>query len=257
MKTYNPRQSVELFHLLFLSQLGRKLDKKFYALKGGCNMRFYFNSIRYSEDMDIDIQTVGKETLFKNVNQIFGSTPFKNILKTHNLEILSTSTPKQTSTTQRWKILLKSPFSVIPLNTKIEFSRREFHGEMDFESITPQILKQYSLMPIMANHYSIESMYKQKILALVGRTETQARDIFDLYLLISSGSNFQLNDEITNEQLSLAKENALSVSFSDFTGQVVAYLSEDYQTQYSDESVWNNIVMNVLQSLDNYKNDSN
>src|SRR5471030_2169288 len=100
MKIYNPRQCVELFHLLFLSQLGRKLDKKLYALKGGCNMRFYFNSIRYSEDMDIDIQIVNKDTLYKNVNQIFNSTSFKYILQTYDIGILNTSAPKQTATTQ-------------------------------------------------------------------------------------------------------------------------------------------------------------
>src|SRR5678809_1121292 len=96
MKTYNPKQYVELFHLLFLSQLGRKLDKKLYTIKGGCNMRFYFNSIRYSEDIDIDIQTINKETLHKNVNQILSSTPFKHILQAHDMEILTTSAAKQT-----------------------------------------------------------------------------------------------------------------------------------------------------------------
>ena len=124
---------MELFHLLFLSQLGRKLDKKLYAIKGGCNMRFYFNSIRYSEDMDIDIQIINKDTLYKNVNQILNSTPFKYILQTHDMEILNTSTPKQTSTTQRWKISLKSPASTLPLHTKIEFSRRKFGGDINFE----------------------------------------------------------------------------------------------------------------------------
>ena len=37
---------IERFHLLFLAQLGQKLDKRFYALKGGCNLRFFFKSIR-------------------------------------------------------------------------------------------------------------------------------------------------------------------------------------------------------------------
>src|SRR5947207_4888042 len=106
MKHYNSRQSMELFHLLFLCQLGRKVDKKRYALKGGCNMRFYFKSIRYSEDMDIDIQIINKDTLFKNVNKLLSSIPFNNILQTQGMEILNISTPKQTPTTQRWKIEL-------------------------------------------------------------------------------------------------------------------------------------------------------
>jgi len=46
MEKYIPRQYVELFHLLFLTQIGRKLDKRFYALKGGCNMRLPENAVK-------------------------------------------------------------------------------------------------------------------------------------------------------------------------------------------------------------------
>lgn len=56
------KQTVELFHLLFLQQLGTRLEKKLYALKGGCNLRFFFRSVRYSEDLDLDVQIVAKET---------------------------------------------------------------------------------------------------------------------------------------------------------------------------------------------------
>ena len=54
MAEYGVREYVELFHLLFLDQLGRKLDKRFYALKGGANLRFFARSLRYSEDIDLD-----------------------------------------------------------------------------------------------------------------------------------------------------------------------------------------------------------
>jgi hypothetical protein len=249
MKKYNPRQCVELFHLLFLTQLGRKIDKKLYALKGGCNMRFYFKSIRYSEDMDIDIQTINKDTLFKNVNQILSSTPFKHILQAHAIEILNTSSPKQTMTTQRWKIALKSENSDLLLHTKIEFSRGEFDDHTNYESIDPLILRQYSLAPFMVNHYSLQSMFRQKVRALAKRRETQSRDIFDLYLLIgSSGNLFELDKE-TRLLLEEAKSKAETIIFEDFKGQVIAYLPEDYQTQYDDESVWNSIVKTVISSL--------
>lgn len=256
MKTYNPRQCVELFHLLFLNQFGRKVDKKLYAVKGGCNMRFYFKSIRYSEDIDIDIQTISKDTLFKNVNQILNSVPFKHILQAHNIEILNSSTPKQTLTTQRWKILLKTSSSLLPLHTKIEFSRRKLSGNIHFEVIDPQILKQYSLTPIMANHYSLQSMYEQKILALALRNETQSRDIFDLYLLICAGINLNPLEKETIQHLSTAKTNAKNINFTDFKGQVIAYLPEDYQKQYDDEHTWQNIVETVLLSLDGFQNET-
>ena len=49
MKLYSPREAVELFHLVLIDLLGRKVDKKLYALKGGCNLRFFFKSFRPSE----------------------------------------------------------------------------------------------------------------------------------------------------------------------------------------------------------------
>lgn len=251
MRQYNLRQSVELFHLLFLNQLGHKVDKKLYALKGGCNMRFYFKSIRYSEDMDIDIQIINKETLLKNVNNILDSGPFKSILHTQGIEIIKISNPKQTSTTQRWKIELKSKQTALLLHTKIEFSRREFEDNAIYEPIDSQIIRQYSLSPFMTNHYSIESMFRQKVRALALRSETQSRDIFDLYLLINSGENFDL-DKKTIVLLKDAISKAQQIKFEDFKGQVIAYLSEDQQAEYDDESVWDVIVNTVITSLDEH-----
>jgi hypothetical protein len=60
---YSNRQYVELFHLLFLRQLASGEDRSLIALKGGCNLRFFFGSIRYSEDMDLDVWTMARETL--------------------------------------------------------------------------------------------------------------------------------------------------------------------------------------------------
>lgn len=258
MKTYNPRQSVELFHLLFLNQLGRKLNKRLYAVKGGCNMRFYFNSIRYSEDMDIDIQIINKDTLAKNVNQILTSTPFRNILRTYQLEILSVNSPKQTQTTQRWKLALKSSTSTLPLYTKIEFSRgNQLGNDVIFEPINSQILKQYSLMPIMANHYSIQKMYEQKILALALRTETQSRDVFDLYVLIASGISLTSLEKETKNHLAVAITNAKSITFTDFKGQVIAYLFEEDQKLYDDKMVWEKIVEKVVRTLTEQKDETN
>lgn len=116
----NPRQIVEQFHLIFLNQLGQKLDKKLYALKGGCNLRFYFNSIRYSEDMDLDVQTIATLTLRNKVNQILNADSFQRILTARNIILRHYSEPKQTETTQRWKLDLRLPNSSAAINTRIE-----------------------------------------------------------------------------------------------------------------------------------------
>lgn len=255
MEQYNPRQSVELFHLLFLCQLGRKVDKRLYALKGGGNMRFYFKSIRYSEDMDIDVQMIHKDTLFKQVNKFLNAAPFNHILQAQGMNLLNISTPKQTPTTQRWKIELKSKHTALPLHTKIEFSRREFENDTIYEPIDSHIIRQYSLSPFMANHYSIQSMFRQKIRALALRSETQSRDIFDLYFLIGSGHHFEL-DQNAMAMLEDAKSKAKGIAFADFKGQVVAYLPEDQQKEYDDVSVWDIIVKTVITSMDGYQHEA-
>ena len=118
-----PREYVELFHLLFLDQLTRVLDNALYAVKGGCNLRFFFNSIRYSEDLDIDVKTIAVNTLKNKIDRVLKSIPFQHILKTRQIVIGKISAPKQTETTQRWKLTLRTPLP-LALNTKIEFSRR-------------------------------------------------------------------------------------------------------------------------------------
>src|SRR5579864_975678 len=103
----NTQTSIELFHLLFLRQLEEKLDKKLYALKGGCNLRFFFKSIRYSEDIDFDVAIISKGTLENKVSKILDGVVFKRILQGKGLEIAQFNPAKQTETTQRWKIQLR------------------------------------------------------------------------------------------------------------------------------------------------------
>ena len=72
ISTPHPIACIEQFHLLFLDQLGRKLDKRHYALKGGCNLRFYLRSIRFSEDMDLDLK-VWDEMVLRVVESLKGA----------------------------------------------------------------------------------------------------------------------------------------------------------------------------------------
>src|SRR2546428_11060054 len=106
-----PAQPVEHFHLLFLAQLGIRLDKKLYALKGGCNLRFFWKSIRYSQDIDFDVHTIAQQTLQKNVKQILDAPGFRQILRSFKIQLTKVSEPKQTSTTQRWKVHLQAEVS--------------------------------------------------------------------------------------------------------------------------------------------------
>ena len=72
---------VEQFHLLFLAQLGRRLNPSLFVLKGGCNLRFFHQSLRYSEDMNLDLGEVGTDVFRDKVRDVLASRPFAQILE--------------------------------------------------------------------------------------------------------------------------------------------------------------------------------
>ena len=119
-----PYEATEHFHLVFLGQLSKRVAQNLFALKGGCNLRFYFKSVRYSEDIDFDVHKISLETLRSNVRNVLKSKAFIDTLRAEGIEIAQTSEPKQTDTTQRWKVLLRLKDVEREIPTKIEFSRR-------------------------------------------------------------------------------------------------------------------------------------
>lgn len=243
-------QTVEKFHLLFLTQLGTRIDKKLYALKGGCNLRFFWKSIRYSQDIDFDVHTIGRETLRKNVNQILNAPGFKRILRITKIELGHVSQPKQTDTTQRWKIHIRADDSAVDLPTKIEFSRRKFDEGVVFEGVDPEVIRIHDLRPILANHYGLEAAVAQKIDAVAGRSQTQARDVFDLALL-SERAGPALKTRVDKKKTIVACDNVTSVSFDQFKSQVVAYLLPEYQEHYGTPEIWERLQENVIKILKN------
>lgn len=243
-------QAVEQFHLLFLTQLGARFDKKLYALRGGCNLRFFWKSIRYSKDIDLDVHTIAKQTLRKNIRQILDAPGFKRILQTAKLELTSISEPKQTSTTQRWKIHLRSQASAADLPTRIEFSRRNnFDPGIEFGSADSEIVAAYNLRPVIASHYGLETAFNQKIDALINRKETQARDVFDLEFLSQRGAKGSAV-KMDKDSLIKASKITLSVSYDQFLSQVVSYLLPEYHEYYRSRNAWDRIQENVIRTLE-------
>jgi predicted nucleotidyltransferase component of viral defense system len=246
---WSERQAIELFHLIFVVHLGRRVDKGLYAIKGGCNLRFYCQSIRYSEDIDFDVRTMARATLENNVDTILGSKALALELRAHQIEIGHVTSAKQTDTTQRWKLGLKvGGGDSIP--TKIEFSRRKgLDPEHALEPVDPALVQSYRLHTVLAQHYSREQAFRQKILALARRNETQARDIFDLKLLLDGGAGQVALPAEPRKEIGEAVENALTIGFDDFAGQVRAYLLPEY-FEYYDRKVWDALQDEVVRKLE-------
>jgi predicted nucleotidyltransferase component of viral defense system len=153
MGAVTPIQSVEMFHLLFLVQLSRRVDKRRFVVKGGCNLRFFHRSIRYSEDMDLDLGDVDAHLFRDKVREILGARPFAQILEAMAMRIAHVTEHKQTDTTQRWKLALRTEGAAVALPTKIEFSRRGLDEGVVFGSIDANVTREYHVPALMVSHY--------------------------------------------------------------------------------------------------------
>lgn len=250
MRIYSPRAAIELFHLVVLDLLGRKVDKKLYALKGGCNLRFFFKSFRYSEDMDLDVSAaLSKDKLQVIMNRLLESKTIEQILDVKGIKMQERSSPKQTDTTQRWKFALMVPRSSVPLRTKIEFSRWGMKTNLAFESVDANLIRAYELAPIMASHYQRVDACVQKVIALATRRQIQARDVFDLHLLLTSGIDSAVLYDKAAKYIDKAKDNVWAVSYDMFKSQVVSCLHPEYQAQYSSPDLWDSMILTVVNVL--------
>jgi predicted nucleotidyltransferase component of viral defense system len=247
---WSERQSIEIFHLLFLRAFGARVDKALFALKGGCNLRFFLKSIRYSEDMDLDIQTMAVGTLQNNVNRLLEAPAFTQALQTQGVELARVAQPKQTETTQRWRLTLRITESGADVPTKIEFSRRGLDGERAVESVDAGIIRTYRLYQVIVPHYSLHSAFAQKVLALALREQVQSRDVFDLKLLMDAGGAEQPLPATAAANLAAAINNAMAVDYDAFAGQVLAYLEPEYQDHYGNRQAWNDLQEQVVIGLE-------
>jgi hypothetical protein len=235
---YSSLQLREVFHIEFLRRFSRKVKPECYAVKGGVNIRFFFQSFRYSEDMDLDVRRISVSALKDIVINILKTRAFQENLKPFGIkEIIppNIGSAKQTETTQRFKIHLITSAGE-DLFTKIEFSRRGFDGKVIVEAVPDNVLRQYKLLPLLVSHYDINSAITHKLNALAGRTVIQARDIFDLHILIPQLNNsvFKIDKNI----LSKAYKRIFEVDFEMFRDTVVSYLSINDRELYNKSDLW-------------------
>jgi len=241
---HNQLQLREIFHIEFLRRLAGDLPPRLWELKGGVNLRLFFKSIRYSEDMDLDVKTLPVDSLKKRVMRLLGSPSFIANLKTYGIREIKPpdmAKAKQTSTTQRFKIHLITS-SGEDYFTKIEFSRRGFSGEPVAESVPANILRPYGMTPFIVSHYPARDAAVQKVAAILSRSSLQPRDIFDLYFLSSQADVKTFRKPIFEKDGFLkASEYVKAAEFRMFNDMVVAYMSVEDRRIYGSPESWKEI----------------
>lgn len=248
-----PLQHIECFHMILLRMLEARLNRANWVVKGGVNLRAWFGSRRYSEDLDLDVAGFAPHVLRERFDTILLSRSLGDVLASEGLELNRVSKPKQTDTTQRWKLELKAAGVSVPLHTKVEFSRRGSQEEYALEPVRSDIVRPYGIQPPTANHYTARSAIRQKIEALASRIETQARDIWDLdHLLRTTNGDPRPLSQGMRMALPGAAERAMSLEYDVFKAQVVPYLSAEDQITHGTRDTWDRMCELVVERLEEF-----
>lgn len=231
-------QVIELFHLAFFQVLQARLDQARYVVKGGANLRYFFESLRYSEDVDLDGIDIESWRLEEKIDAVLASSAMELLLRAADLTVEQVTKPKQTETTQRWKPSIAVGGRRAPLRTKIEFSHREDDPRRILEAVPDRVVAPYGLRAPTMLHYMADAAIEQKIEALAQRSETQARDVFDLELLLRRHRSAVRLGRVEPRLLDAAIERNFELPFEAFQAQVVPFLDPEVIDLYDDRASW-------------------
>ncbi|MHC4921742.1 MAG: nucleotidyl transferase AbiEii/AbiGii toxin family protein, partial [Planctomycetota bacterium] len=207
-------------------------------------------SLRYSQDLGLDVLRVEVFELRDKIDAVLCAPAFQSLLRAQHLAVARSTKPKQTGTTQRWKLQLTATRHTHPLHTKIEFSRRGTEDEHSLEPVLAEVVRPYGIPAPTANHYTAAAATRQKIGALAGRRETQARDIWDLdHLLRTCRADPRPLPAASVKKLDTAIERVMDMPYEAFKAQVVSFLAPDHQDLYGTPEAWQQIQNLVSERL--------
>lgn len=243
----------EVFHLLFLERLFATSSPSQYVLKGGVNLRFFFASPRYSEDMDLDVVAGNVATLKKNGFKILEDKAFGRALQAFGVSAIQLNDPakaKQTETTQRFRVRLVTGAGV-ELPTKVEFSRRAPKDlyTVVTANIPGERARPYGRLGFPCPHYDGTSAAIQKARALPGRETPQCRDVFDLYILALGGHATRdlIAEKLSEKECSDARAVVEALEYAAYDGQVVEFLEDDARARFGTSEAWDEMRLVVLE----------
>ncbi len=242
-------QVVELFHLTFLQVLPTRLDRSHYVIKGGASLRYFFDSPRYSDDLDLDAVDIEPWTLEAKVDAALASPATAVLLRAGRLALDDVTKPKQTATTQRWKLAIAEDARRAPLRTKIEVSHRASDPRRVLEAVPDRVVAPYALRAPTMLHYTAGAAIEQKVGALAHRSTTQARDVFDLELLLRRHRGALDAGSIAADLLEVAAARALELPFEAFRDQVLRFLDPDIAELHGDPAAWQQMQLFVAERL--------
>ncbi len=240
-----PVALIEAFHLTFLRAFTSSVPAEYLSIKGGGNLRLFFWSDRYSEDLDLDVCEVPVHQIRDKVMSILESGGLNATVSTYGIARVrppDLSKAKQTETVQRFKVHLETT-SGEDLPTKIKLSRRGMDEPIRVEPVRPEVLGAYRMPSLILPHYTADAAARQKVRALIGRPVPQARDVFDLHILSTQPElrELDLRSAFSRDELEAALTNTYSVEYEQFRDTVVSFFGPHNQERYASRVLWDQI----------------
>jgi hypothetical protein len=238
----------EALHVLVLHQLADAVPPGMLALKGGVNLRLFFGSRRFSEDLDLDLDRRAHGILVSAVHATLTGAWLRSRLSALGVERLDYSgrPAKDTDTTVRFKLGVVNRGG-IRLPTRIEASLRGGpEGDLAVREPAEDAIAQRYLTRadgvLEVCHYARPAAIRQKLQALASRTLPQARDVFDLWVLTrgdaASVDHGGLRRELTTADLEEAGRRTWAIGYEQFRGQVVEFLADEDQRVLDSVQEW-------------------
>ena len=180
----------EYLQILFLNYFYReKLTEKIY-FKGGTCLHLFYNSPRFSEDLDFSTTLSSKK-----IRELLNKT-----MKTLKIEIpeLSLNFIYRGKNSLRFKIKYQGKLFKYPLTIRLDFSFGKIFLEPNIFTLKTKFpISPFSLISCLKE----EEILSEKIRAFLWRKK--GRDIFDLWYLLDKG--VVINRELLKKKLKMAK----------------------------------------------------
>jgi predicted nucleotidyltransferase component of viral defense system len=237
----------EALHVLVLTKLSEAARPGSFVLKGGVNLRLYFGSPRYSEDLDLDVDPAAKRQVVKAIAEILAGRWLQERLRALGLDglVYGGKPAKDTDTTVRFKLMVVNK-GRIRLPTRIEISLRErfLADAVVAEPPDAAVIRRYIDLAVerpVIPHYPRDPAIRQKLRALASRSVTQARDVFDVHVVARGdvrGIDIAfLKGALPKAELEEASKRALSITYDQFQDQVLEFLPDADRAALS-EAEW-------------------
>jgi len=249
----------EAVHLLILRRLTSLADGGAVTLKGGVNLRLFFASPRYSEDLDLDGEASFRPAIRNVIGGIFKDSTFLRELRRLGLRGLNPGEGpnKDTETVFRYKFRVIGPADV-EHPTKVEVS---FRGRYEADGVLrsplpPALVARYagSEATLAVGRYDRPATVRQKLEALAGRSAVQARDVFDLRILdlerLPDREAQSIARQAVRRTLEAARERAIEIPFDAFAGQVGEFLADRDREAFVSKAAWDDMRLHVAAGIE-------